>query len=195
MLMTGARIKALECIPYINYLIQFKRDMTQVQTLIDSESEINSIYPTFTKELSLFIRLLDVRAQKIDGTMLDTYEIVIAALSVVDKANHAKFFKKTFLVANVSLEVVFEMFFLTLSGADVDFLDREFWWRTYIAKKAFPTTRCVKLVGKKKFAAAALDLEHEIFVVHIVSFFITPLSVTSLNSTPLNTDFHPSRRP
>ena len=30
---------------------------------------------------------IDVEAQKIDGTMLDTYGMVVAAFSVTDKAN------------------------------------------------------------------------------------------------------------
>ena len=72
-------------------------------------------------------------------------------------------------MANVSPEVVFGMPFLTLSGADVDFLDRKLRWRTYTTQAAFPTTRRVKLVGKKEFAAAALDLEHETYVVHVGS--------------------------
>ena len=55
--------------------------------------------------------------------MLDTYEMIVTAFLVMDKINRVKFFEKTFLVANVSLEVVFEMFFLTLSNVNVDFLD------------------------------------------------------------------------
>ena len=55
-------------------------------------------------------------------------------------------------------------------------------------EKALLTTRRMELVGKKEFAAAALDLEREIFVVHVVS-----LSATSLSSSPL--DVHPSHRP
>ena len=57
--------------------------------------------------------------------MLDTFGMVVIAFSVTDKANQVKFFEKTFLVANVSLEVVFGMLFFTLSNADVDFLGRE----------------------------------------------------------------------
>ena len=51
--------------------------------------------------------------------------MVVAAFSVEDKANQLRFFEETFLVANVSPEVVLGMLFLTLSGADVDFLGRE----------------------------------------------------------------------
>ena len=55
--------------------------------------------------------------------MLDTYRMIVAAFSVINKANQVKFFEKTFLVANISPEVVFGMLFLTLSGSNIDFLD------------------------------------------------------------------------
>lgn len=49
--------------------------------------------------------------------------MVIAAFSVIDRANQIKFFKKTFLMANVSLIIVLGIFFLNLSSVDIDFLD------------------------------------------------------------------------
>ena len=89
--------------------------------------------------------------------------MVVAAFSVEDKANQVRFFEGTFLVANVSPEVVHGMSFLTLSGADVDFLGRELRWKPYSTEEALPTTRRVELVGKKEFAAVALDPEHETY--------------------------------
>ena len=88
-LVTVAREKALERIPCIHYLIQFKKNTSkaQVQALIDSRSEVNTIHLTFAKQLGLPIRPTDVGAQKIDGTTLDTNGMVVAAFSVVDKAN------------------------------------------------------------------------------------------------------------
>ena len=55
--MTGASKEALEQegalerVPCIHYLVQFKKDMSkaQVQALIDSGSEVNTIHPTFAK--------------------------------------------------------------------------------------------------------------------------------------------------
>ena len=82
-------------------------------------------------------------------------------------------------MANVSPEVVFEILFLILNGADVDFSSRELCWKTYTTKKAFLTTRCVELVGKKEFATAALNPEHETYVVYVASLSSTPLA--SLN--------------
>ena len=182
--MTGAREEALERVLCIHYSVQFKKDTSkaQVQALIDSGSEVNAIHPTFAKQLGLPIRPTDVGAQKIDGTTLDTHGMVVAAFSVEDKANRVRFFEETFLVANVSPEVVLGMLFLTLNGADVDFSGRELRWKSYTAEEAFPTTRRVELVGKKEFAAAALDPEHETYVIHVASLCST--SLASLNVHP-----------
>ena len=190
--MTGAREKALKRIPYIYYPVQFK-DMSeaQIQAMVDSESEINTIHPTFAKQLGLSIRTTGVGVQKIDGTTLDIHEMVVAAFSVVDKVNQVRFFEKTFLVANVSPEVVLGMLFFTLSSADVDFSGREFRWRIYTIDKDLPTTRRVKRVGKKEFAATALNPEHETYVVPVASLSSTPLA--SLRLTSLNV--YPPRRP
>ena len=158
-----------------------------MQALIDSGSEVYAMHLSFAKQLGLLIRPTDIGAQKIDGSMLDTHGMVVAAFSVVNKANRVRFFEETFLVANVSPEVVFRMPFLTLSNADVDFSGRDLRWRIYTTKEALPTTKRVKLVGKKEFATAALDPEHETYVVHVASLSSAPL-VASL-------DVHPFWRP
>lgn len=88
--------------------------------LLDLDSEINAIYPTFAQELELSIRSMDVRVQKINSPLLDTFEIVVLAFSMINKANWGRFFEKTFLVDNISPEVVLGVF-LILSDADVDF--------------------------------------------------------------------------
>ena len=51
--------------------------------------------------------------------------MVIATFLVIDQANRIMFFEKTFLVANVSPNMVFGMLFFTLNDADVIFLKRE----------------------------------------------------------------------
>ena len=51
--------------------------------------------------------------------------MVVVVFSMVDKANRIRFFKETFLVANVSPKVAFGMLFLTINGVNVNFLGRE----------------------------------------------------------------------
>ena len=95
--------------------------------------------------------------------------MVIVIFLVTNQANRVSFFEENFLVANVSPDVILGMLFLTLSSADVDFLKRDLWWRSYTIEKALPTTKQVKVDGKKEFAALVFDPGHETFVVHIAS--------------------------
>ena len=59
--------------------------------------------------------------------------------------------------------------FLTLSSADIRFAERELVWRTYTAAEALTTTKQVELFSAKEFAAAALGVDDEAFVVHVAS--------------------------
>ena len=125
-------VKELEQVMYIQYPIAFLGGITQdslvlnpVSALLDSGSEVNAMYPAFAKRLGLMVRATNVGAQKIDCTILETYGMVVAAFSVTDQADRVRFFEKTFLVANVSPDVVLEIPFLTLSNADVNFPKRE----------------------------------------------------------------------
>ena len=51
--MTGPRTEALEHVLYIYYPIQFKKDMAEIQALIDSRSEVNAMAPAYMKKLGL----------------------------------------------------------------------------------------------------------------------------------------------
>ena len=83
-------------------------------------------------------------------------------------------------MADISAEVVLGMPFLTLSNADVQFVENELTWRSYTTAKALPTTKRIELINKKAFAK---DENSETFVVYVASLSFTLL------------DVHPSRRP
>ena len=51
----------------------------------------------------------NIGVHKIHGTTLDTYKIAVATFSITDKANRVKFLEKTFLIVNVSPEIVLEI--------------------------------------------------------------------------------------
>ena len=51
--------------------------------------------------------------------------MVVAAFSITDQADRVRFFEKTFLVANISPDIVLGILFLTFSSADVNFSKRE----------------------------------------------------------------------
>ena len=90
-------------------------------TLLDSGSKVNAMQPAFAEKLGLIVQSTNVGAQKIDGTTLEIYGMVVAAFSVTDQVNRVRFFEETFLVVNVSLDIVFGMLFFTLSSVDIDF--------------------------------------------------------------------------
>ena len=125
-------VKELERVTYIQYLITFPGGVTQdgstldpILALLDSGSEVNALHPAFAEKLGLVMRATNINAQKIDGTTLKTYRMVIAAFLVTDQANRVKFFEETFLIANVSPDMILEMPFFTVSGADVNFPKRK----------------------------------------------------------------------
>lgn len=60
------------------------------------------------------------------------------------------------------------MFFLAFSNANISFVQKKLIWKSYIASKALPITRRVKVIDQKKFAIAALDQDEETFVIYVV---------------------------
>ena len=102
---------------------------------------------------------------------------------MVDTDGKERFFEKSFLLANVKPEIVLKVPFLTMSNVDVDFQAWNLQWRSYTTGDVLLTTRRVKLIGKKEFAAAALDLKHEVFVVHVNAL-----------SIDLGNEVHPSKK-
>ena len=51
--------------------------------------------------------------------------MVLASFQVEDKLGRARFVQETFLLADISAEVVLGMPFLILSNADVQFVEKE----------------------------------------------------------------------
>ncbi len=108
----------LEWVLYIRYSTTFK-DQTKV--LLDLESEVNVISQAFTHQLGLSIWKINIEAQKINDTTLETYGIIVSTFSVVDKDSRERFFEKRFLLADIRPNIVLEMPFLTMSNVDIDF--------------------------------------------------------------------------
>ena len=66
----------LQGVPCIQYPIWFKKK--EVQALIDSGSEVNAMIPAYASRLGLQVYRTDVDAQKIDGSTLQTFGMVLA---------------------------------------------------------------------------------------------------------------------
>ena len=84
--MANAREEVLKRVPYIYYLVQFESmNKSQVQALIDSDSEANAMRPAYASKLGLQARYTNVGAQKIDGSTLQTFGMVLTDFQVEDK--------------------------------------------------------------------------------------------------------------
>ncbi len=140
--------------------------------MLDSGSEVNAISQAFAQQLGLKIRKTNIGAQKIDGTTLETYGIIVSTFSVSDKDERERFFEESFLLANVRPDIMLGVLFLTMSNADINFKARDLQWRSYTIGKVLLTTRRVELIGKKELAVAAFDPEHEALVVHVVALSV-----------------------
>ena len=161
----GGEKVVLERVPYIHYPVQFQEE--QVRALLDSGSEVNAMSPAYAERLGLKIRKTNVGAQKIDGSALETFGMVIANFQVEDKSGRPRFFQETFLVADTKFEVILGMPFLKISNADVAFGEGTLTWKSYTTNKALPTTERVQLVDPKEFVIAALDADSKTFIMHV----------------------------
>lgn len=108
--------------------------------------------------------------------------MVVATILMTDNTNRVRLFKKPFLIANVCIQVVLGMLSFILSNINVDFLNRELWWRITIIQEVTPTIGRIEFVGKKKFAAKRLVPKYGTSIVYVASLS----SVVFLSSTPFN---------
>ena len=138
-----------------------------MSALINLGSKVNAMHLIYAKKLGLNIRKTDVKTQKIDSTTLKTFRMVIAAFLVHDRARKVGFFEKTFLLADISMDVALEMPFFNLSNANIWFTYRKLYWRSYTIPKALPTTCCVEFIDQKEFALATLGKNDKSYVVHM----------------------------
>ena len=73
----GEEVTRLPCIYYMAWF-QDDQGQEQVKTLLDSGSEVITMSPAYAKRLGLKTQKTNVGAQKIDGSILKTFGMVIA---------------------------------------------------------------------------------------------------------------------
>lgn len=64
---------------------------------------------------------INVDIQKINGGRLKTYKMIIVLFQIDNKDGKFCFFEKTFILAYISIDVAFGLFFLILSNIKVNF--------------------------------------------------------------------------
>lgn len=97
-----------------------------------------------------------------------TYKIVLASFLVQEKLKKVQFFKKTFLLTDIGMEVVLRIPFLIFSNAHMQFIDKKAEWKIYTTVEVLPTIKKLKFNDKSEFVTAPLNENIEKFVVHII---------------------------
>ena len=87
--------------------------------MLNSQSKINVMTPVYIAQLGFKVQKTNIGCQKIDGFSLTNYNIIIAILFIFDKLGCSWFFQETFLLVNISMEVVLGMLFLTFNNINV----------------------------------------------------------------------------
>ena len=100
--------------------MQFQKDKGKdVLALLDSRRKVNVMTLAYVAQLGLKVQKANVNAHTLNGFSLKIYGIVITAFKVFNKISYFRFFQETFLLTDISMEVILGIDFLTLSNADV----------------------------------------------------------------------------
>ena len=110
---------SLKHVPYIYYLLCFQKDTIGIRALIDLGNKVNAMVPAYALKLGLKVYLINIRAQTIDASIFKTFKMVLASFPVEDKLRKARVFQKTFLLANINIEIVLSILFLTFNYPNV----------------------------------------------------------------------------
>lgn len=103
----------------IYYSAQF--DEFLVKLLIDLSSYVNVMQSSFARKQDFCICKTNIFTQKIDIGRPKIYRIVIALFQINDWDKKFRFFKETFLLANISIDIAFRILFLILSNIKLNF--------------------------------------------------------------------------
>lgn len=73
----------------------------------------------YAESVRLYIQKTNVGAEKIDGSTLKIYKIVLSIFFLKDKLEQVGFFEEIFLIANISMKIILKMPFFSLNNANV----------------------------------------------------------------------------
>lgn len=132
--------------------------------------------PDFVKKLNLRICDTKIGIQKIDISKLDNFSMVIASVLMKDKKEKSHFFDETFWFANISIDIILDMCFFTLSNIEIDVIGCYIHWKSYTITKVLWKTRQIDLIWKKKFTTTIFNLEDKIFIVHVAFISLDSMS-------------------
>lgn len=95
--------------PYIYYLLYIHNN--KVWTLFDNINKVNAMRLDYGQELDFKIWKTNIETHKIDGSILETFGLIIADFQIKNKVNKPQYFSKTFFMVNTKVEVILKITF------------------------------------------------------------------------------------
>lgn len=92
---------------------------------MDSGKKINTMIVVYVLKLGFKAHYINVGAQKLDNSTLETFSMVLINFQIKDKLKRARFFQETFLLANIRAEVVLSMLFLIFNNINIKFSEKK----------------------------------------------------------------------
>lgn len=138
-----------------------------IKAFLDLSSKINAMTLAFVLKLNFGVYYIDIRAPKIPGYISKTFKIVFASYQVKKKLGHIQYFQKTFLLNDISIEIMLKMTFLVFSSVKIPFVEKKITQQFYTLAKTFTTTKQVELINKNKFTKIALNQKSSIFMIYV----------------------------
>lgn len=92
-----------------------------MKILLYNGSKINVINLVYAQRLGLKILKANIEAQKIYGSALEIFGMVIANFQVDDKIDRPRLFQETFLLTNTKFKMILRIPFLKINNVNVLF--------------------------------------------------------------------------
>ena len=73
------------------------------------------------RKSNFLFKKIDIGTKKINDSTLAIFNIVISIFLIIDKDEKVRFFKKIFLLANISLDMVCKISFLIFNNINIKF--------------------------------------------------------------------------
>lgn len=104
---------------------------------------------SFAKKLNFCLRKIYISTQKINSSRFEIFEIVIDSFLVDDKNRKSRFFKKDFLLVDITIDIAFGILYFSLSNIKINFNNDKFRLRLYIITEDQLTIKWFEVPRKK----------------------------------------------
>lgn len=84
-------------------------------------NKVNKVNLIYAAKIGLKIRQINIKARKIDGSILKTFDIVPDHFQVENKLKIINAFYKTFLLTNIRIKIFLKIFFLFIRNIKIKF--------------------------------------------------------------------------